>query len=208
MGAYRGKHIIFEQNIVTKFYHYNICFTMKHFCFVLFLVFGLFHSQLRAQTPELSAYGGKVSMGVSILDGFGIPVRFHAGNSHILEAGAYMGGIVIFYNDDLQEIRYEPMLGAGYTFMGDRFLKEKKRRDKIRSHGICLRVNQLLGDYSTTIPSLSWAQETFREGRTNRSFTFELGLQYLIPNFEYFGEEYASRVGVRLRCQWNFYLKK
>jgi len=168
-------------------------------------LFCLMTCSLWAQS-DYQEYGGKLSIGLSIFDGFGIPVRYYAGSS-VLEGGAYIGSVILYENDELKEIRAEPMFGAGYTYFGNRFLKEKKRHDKIRANGISLRVNQLLGDYSTTIPSLSWAQETFRVGRTNRSFLFELGIQYLLPNFTYLGVEAESQVGLRLRLQWNFFLK-
>jgi hypothetical protein len=99
------------------------------------------------------------------------------------------------------------MFGAGYTYFGDRFLKTKRGKEKIRAHGIALRVNQIIGDYSTTIPSLSWAQETFRKSNTKRSFLFELGIQYGIPHYEFFDQAFNTSVGIRLRCQWNFFLK-
>jgi hypothetical protein len=99
------------------------------------------------------------------------------------------------------------MFGAGYSYFGKKFLKEKKKRIKVKANGSVLRVNQIVGDYSTTIPSLSWAQEIFREGRTNRSFLFELGIQYGFPKYTYNGSTPASSVGLRLRCQWNLFLK-
>lgn len=173
------------------------------YCLVL-----LFSSSLFSQTePDYSEYGGKVSIGVSIFDGFGIPVRVYKGN-HVFEGGAYVAGIAFTDPDGfLEDILTVPMFGAGYTYFGDRFLKVKKKRDKIRANGIAVRVNQIVGDYSTTIPSLSWAQETFREGRTKRSFLFELGIQYGFPHFEYLNAPINNSVGIRLRCQWNFFLK-
>ncbi len=170
---------------------------------VLFLTISFY---LSAQTTDYKEYGGKISIGVEIFDGFGIPVRYYSG-PHVIEAGMYMGGVALYENSKLADIRTEPMVGAGYTYFGNRFLKEKKRRDKIRANGISLRVNQLLGDFSTTVPSLSWAQETFREGRTHRSFLFELGIQYLVPNFTYLEVRPDPQVGLHLRCQWNFFLK-
>ncbi len=176
-------------------------------CCLYFTVAGsLFGQSTPTATPDYTGYGGKLSIGISIFDGFGVPVRYYAG-SNVLEAGMYMGGVLLYENNTLKDYRTEPMLGAGYSYFGSRFLKEKKRRDKIRANGIALRVNQLLGDFSTTIPSLSWAQETFREGRRNRSFLFELGIQYLLPNFTYLEVEARNQVGIRLRCQWNFFLK-
>lgn len=160
---------------------------------------------LSAQS-DYKEYGGKLSIGVSLFDGVGIPVRYYAG-SNVFEGGVYIGSVLLYENKVLTDIRAEPMVGVGYTYFGDRFLKEKKRRDKIRANGISLRVNQLLGDFSTTIPSLSWAQETFREGRTKRSFLFELGIQYSLPGSTYLDAEAENQVGIRLRCQWNFFLK-
>ncbi|MBL7781837.1 MAG: hypothetical protein JNM22_11520 [Saprospiraceae bacterium] len=170
-----------------------------------FLCFLLTLGAATAQS-DYSEYGGKISIGVSILDGFGIPVRYVMGH-HVAELGAYAGTIIEFQDDEINGIYVEPMIGAGYTYFGNRFLKQKRKVNKIRAHGIALRVNQILGDYSTTIPSLSWAQETFREGRTNRSFTFELGLQYAFANVEDRPVTIQNNVGIRLRCQWNFYLR-
>ncbi len=160
---------------------------------------------LSAQS-EYGEYGKKLSIGFSIFQGIGVPVRYYAG-SHVLEGGVYMGGIVFTADDEIQEVRLEPMVSGGYTFFGDRFLKEKKKRNKIRANGISLRASQILGDYSTTIPSLAWAQETFRQGRTKQSFLFELGLRYVIPHYTYRGLEVENQIGLHLRCQWNFFLK-
>lgn len=178
---------------------------MRHLYFFSFLFAMFLCNTLPAQT-DYSEYGQKVSIGVSIFDGLGIPVRLvHRHN--VFEGGLYMGSVLEFDDNQLNNIYVEPMVGAGYTYFGNRFLKQKRTRNKIKSHGICLRVNQLLGDFSTTIPSLSWAQETFREGRTNRSFTFELGIQYMFSNFQDRPVEVRNGVGLRLRCQWNFYLR-
>lgn len=204
---------------LTYFFCVSLHFCMtqpNHFTFIknhsmtkhyvstfLCLLFAL--GALEAQS-DYSEYGGKVSIGVSILDGFGIPVRYVMGHN-VAELGAYSGTIIEFQDDEINGIYAVPMIGAGYTYFGNRFLKQKKRVNKIRAHGIALRVNQILGDYSTTIPSLSWAQETFREGRTNRSFTFELGLQYAFANVVDRPVTIQNSVGIRLRCQWNFYLR-
>lgn len=173
--------------------------------YIFFFLLIMLQSSLLTAQSDYSEYGRKVSIGVSILDGFGIPVRLvHQHN--VFEGGLYMGSIVEFQDNELNNIYVEPMVGAGYTYFGNRFLKQKRRHNKIKSHGICLRVNQILGDFSTTIPSLSWAQETFREGRTHRSFTFELGIQYAFENTDR-PIEIVSNVGLRLRCAWNFYLR-
>jgi hypothetical protein len=198
----------------SKTYHkhvLNLPHMKKQLCYLLL---GMLCTTASAQTqPEPAAatdysdYGGKAGIGFSILDGIGVPARLYLGH-HVLEAGAYMGGVALYdANNDLVDIGFEPLVGAGYTYFGNRYLKPKRKRDKIRSNGICLRVNQLLGTFPTTVPSLSWAQETFREGRKYRSFIFELGIQYSFPNFSYDGVEQVSRVGLRLRCHWNFFLK-
>lgn len=197
---------MYLQVIIHRIFHiiktFSPMFKQNTLLFLLCLT-GMY--SLSAQT-ELKDYGKKLSVGVSIFQGIGIPVRYYAG-SHVLEAGAYMGGIVFSVDNEIKEIRFEPMIGGGYTFFGDRFLKEKKKRSKVRANGISLRVNQILGDYSTTIPSLAWAQETFRVGRTKQSFLFELGIRYVVPHYTYLGLETKSQVGLHLRCQWNFFLK-
>ena len=186
---------------------------MKNLLFCLLCLYGA--TQLSAQTtpatapapqPDYKEYGGKLTIGFSIFDGLGIPVRYYAG-SNVLEGGFYMGSILFINDNELDKIAVEPMLGAGYTYFGNRYLKTKKKHNRIRTNGICLRANQLLGDYPVTTPSLSWAQESFLEGRTNRSLLFELGIQYALPNYIYQGEAAKNQVGIRLRLQWNFFLK-
>lgn len=177
-------------------------------CFLLITTLWRVSGQTETKPIDFTEYGGKLGVGVSILDGFGIPVRYYY-KSNVFDAGLYMGGIGILDQDGvIKEFIYKPMLGAGYTFMGNKFLKHKRKRDKVRSNGVCMRLNYLTGDYQTVLPSLSWAQESFRIGRTNRSFIFELGIQYAFPNFELEnGDTPASGVGIRLRCHWNFFLK-
>jgi hypothetical protein len=160
-----------------------------------------------ASSIGLGEYGGKVSIGISILDGFGVPVRIYK-HQHVLELGAYSAGLAFLYVDEFDvETITAPMIGLGYTYFGNRFLKVKKKQDKIKANGIAIRLNQIVGTYNTSIPSLSWAHETFREGRTHRSFLFELGIQYAFPHFSIGGESLNSSVGLRLRCQWNMFLK-
>ncbi len=167
-----------------------------------------------ARIPPLFAsdyddYGGKVGIGVSILNGFGIPARVYLNPKNVVEAGVYSGGVLI-YNSDLQEIqaiKYGFMGGLGYTHFGNRFLKEKKKRNKVRAHGVALRANQLFGDFKTSFVSLGWAMETFKEDRRNQSFIFELGLQGFFPDFVYEGVVYNDpQPGIYLRCHWNFFL--
>ncbi|MCB0532741.1 MAG: hypothetical protein H6574_21185 [Lewinellaceae bacterium] len=154
-------------------------------------------------------YGGKVSIGISILSGFGIPARIYLSPKNVLEAGIYSGGVLI-YNSDLEEVqalKYGFMGGLGYTHFGNRFLKEKRKRNKVRAHGVALRANQLFGDFKTSFVSLGWAMETFKEDRRNQSFIFELGLQGFFPDFVYEGVEYNDpQPGIYLRCHWNFFL--
>ncbi len=159
-------------------------------------------------------YGGKLGIGISILNGFGVPARYYFSPKSVAELGLYMGGIAIYEDDPngggLELESFEPgfMAGAGYTFFGDRFLKEKKRKNKVRAHGVALRTSHLFGDFQTTFASLGWAMETFRENKQNKSFIFELGLQGAFPNFVFDGREFNDpRPGIYLRCHWNFFLK-
>jgi hypothetical protein len=158
---------------------------------------------------DFDDYGGKVGVGVSILNGFGIPVRLYLNPKNVVEAGVYSGGVLI-YNSDLEEIQaleFGFMGGLGYTYFGSRFLKEKKKRNKVRAHGVALRANHLFGEFKTSYVSLGWAMETFREIRKNQSFIFELGLQGMFPDFVFEGKLYDKpRPGVYLRCHWNFFL--
>lgn len=154
-------------------------------------------------------YGGNVSVGISIFSGFGVPVRYYINPKNVLEGGFYVGGVAI-YNSDLEELQSVEsgfMAGLGYTYFGNRFLKEKKKRNKVRAHGVAMRANQLFGDFKTGFVSLGWAMETFRENRPNQSFIFELGIQAMIPDFIYEGYVYDEpRPGIYLRCHWNFFL--
>ena len=185
---------------------------MKKISLLLPLLFLLQHGSAQTDSKpavtDFSSYGGKVSVGISILDGIGVPARLYRDN-YVFELGAYSAGILLedFNPDNSPVIVSAPMFGAGYSYFGNKFVKAKKKRNKIKSHGIALRVNQIVCQYRTTVPSLSWAQEIFREGRTNRSFLFELGIQYGFPNYNYNGSVPDSSVGIRLRCQWNLFLK-
>ncbi len=162
---------------------------------------------------DYSDYGGKVGFGISILNGFGLPVRYYFNPKNVIEGGIYLGGVAIQKEDingDLESIDYKAnfMVGAGYTYFGSRFLKEKKKINKVRAHGIAVRGNYLFGDFNTAFTSLGWAMETFKENRRNNSFIFELGLQAAFPDFVYEGKVYSDVVpGVYLRCHWNFFLK-
>lgn len=149
-------------------------------------------------------FGGKVSIGITILDGFGLPVRFYLNQNHVLEVGAYLGGEVVQSEPNI-ELVSGLMLGAGYTFFGDRF--EKANRGKIRAHGIALRARRLTGDYPVTAATLGWAMETFRKEHPKRSFLFELGLQQQFKNYVYNGERANNATSLYLRLQWNFFLK-
>jgi len=158
---------------------------------------------------EYDDYGGKIGVGVSIFNGFLVPVRYYANPKNVFEASVGLGGVVIYTTDNEPEsIQTGFLLGGGYTFFNDRFLKEKKKRNKVRAHGLAIRASHLLGDFNSSFASLGWAMETFKENRRNNSFIFELGLQALFPNFVYEGQEFNKvRPGIYLRCHWNFFLK-
>jgi hypothetical protein len=176
---------------------------------ILFLLQQGFAQRDSTSVPpmDFSEYGAKVSVGISIIDGLGVPVRLY-NNRHVFELGAYATGIVFEFDvEDEPDLVTVPMFGAGYTYFGNKFLKTKKKHNKIKSNGIAVRVNQIVGDYNTTIPSLSWAHESFKQGRTHRSFLFEMGIQYILPNYTLDGDPLSSGVGLRLRCQWNLFLK-
>lgn len=158
-------------------------------------------------------YGGKLGIGISILNGFGVPARYYFSPKSVAELGLYTGGIAIYEEQpnggglELEAYELGFMAGAGYTFFGDRFLKEKKRKNKVRAHGVALRASRLFGDFQTTFTSLGWAMETFRENRTNKSFIFELGLQGAFPDFVFENRVFDDpRPGIYLRCHWNFFL--
>lgn len=161
---------------------------------------------------EYDNYGGKLGIGISISDAFGVPVRYYFSPKRVVEFGLYSGGVAIFEENlatNETEFYYESgfMAGAGFTMFGNRFLKQKKRKNKVRAHGAAVRLNHLFGDYKTTFASLGWAMETFRENRTHKSFIFELGLQGSFPDFTYRGLEYSDpRPGIYLRCHWNFFV--
>jgi hypothetical protein len=153
-------------------------------------------------------YGGKVSAGIFILGGIGIPVRFYINPKNVFEVNVSSATVLIV--DDARDlIEFSPVFGTGvgYTFFGNRFLKEKKSVNKVRAHGVALRLNRFWGVYDNTQPSISWAMETFRQHRPKRSFLFELGLRSII--FDQTNAVITEQVsaGLFLRCQWNFFLK-
>lgn len=166
-----------------------------------------------APTSEYDDYGGKIGFGVSIFNGFGMPVRYYLSPKKVIEGGVYIGAVAIWEQNNggnLELLAYEPnfMLGAGYSYFGNRFLKQKKHKSKVRAHGLAVRGQYLVGDFKTAFASLGWAMETFRKDRKNNSFIFELGLQGAFPNFVYNNVEYSKgRPGLYLRCHWNFFLK-
>jgi hypothetical protein len=161
-------------------------------------------TSVATSTGKYDNYGGKIGIGISILDGLGVPVRYYLSPKKVAEAGIYYGGIAVRDDDEIQ-LGYGPMFGGGFTFFGDRFEKEGKK--KIRAHGLALRVNYLTGDYSTTMLSAGWAMETFKKDRTNRSFIFELGLRGQFPNFEIAGEPAKFSPTAYVRCHWNIFVK-
>ena len=180
--------------------------TLLFLPFLFLLQQGIAQSDSTSVPPiDFSNYGAKVSIGISIIDGLGVPVRLYQ-DHNVFELGAYAAGILFEVGDET-ELATAPMFGAGYTYFGNKFLKTKKKRNKIKANGIALRVNQIVGDFSTTIPSLSWAHESFKQGRTHRSFLFEMGIEYLLPNYTFDSDPLISGVGLRLRCQWNLFLK-
>ncbi|MBC7774913.1 MAG: hypothetical protein H7246_05685 [Phycisphaerae bacterium] len=154
-------------------------------------------------TGKYANYGGKIGVGISIFDGLGVPVRYYLSPKKVLDGGIYFAGIAVTEYEETQ-LKFGPMLGGGFTFFGDRF--EKTSKQKIRAHGLALRLNYLTGDYSTTMLSAGWAMETFKKARSNRSFIFELGLRGQFPNYEIEGEPAKLSPGLYLRCHWNFFL--
>lgn len=155
-------------------------------------------------TGNLNDYGGKMGIGIAIFGGIGFPVRFYVTPKHVAEAGAYLSTVVLVDSDDQIDFSSALMLGAGYTYFGNRF--ETKYRKKIRANGVALRFNQLTGDYQTTFLSVGWAMETIRPAHPNRSFIFELGLRQSFPNYVYEGRQAKPTPGLYLRCHWNFFL--
>lgn len=157
----------------------------------------------RDSIGNYNSYGGKVGVGISIFDGFGIPVRFYLSPKNVLEAGFYFGAIAVITDDQL-EILAGPLVGVGYTYFGNRF--EKPKYQKIRANGVAVRFNHLAGDYSTSMLSLGWAMETIRKKHPQRSFILELGLKQTFPDFVYNGEAIKATTGIYLRCHWNLFL--
>lgn len=165
-----------------------------------------------APAPDLSAYGGKMGVGISLFNGFGVPLRYYISPKNVAEIGFYTGGVAILDDSGsagLEIESYEPgfMVGVGYSRFGDKFLKEKRHKRKVRAHGAALRYQHLFGNFKTGFLSLGWAMETSKEKKPHRSFIFELGLQGAFPNFVYDGQLYNNaRPGLYLRCHWNFFI--
>jgi hypothetical protein len=188
---------------------------MKNLVLTLFVFFAFLASS-RAQEStrpaiDVSRYGGKLGIGISILDGIGVPVRYYFTPKNVVEAGMYAGGIALYDDSsgstELSTIGTGFMTGLGYTRFGNRFVKEKRNKRKVRTHGAALRYRHIFGDFRTDLLSLGWAMETSREKSPQRSFIFELGLQGIFTNFVYEGTQYKDAgPGIYLRCHWNFFL--
>ncbi len=168
--------------------------------------------RLPFDASEYDDYGGKLGIGISIFNGFAVPFRYYVNPKNVVEASIGSAGVAIFSDDgqdlELESIESGFLFGAGYTFFNNRFLKEKKKRNKVRAHGVAVRANHLFGNFKTTYASLGWAMETFKENRKGSSFIFELGLQGTFPDFVYNGRVFEdARPGIYLRCHWNFFLK-
>lgn len=170
-------------------------------------------SQVAADPSEYADYGGKLGIGISIFTGLGVPVRYYFSPKNVAELGVYSMGVAIYEDDpnggglEIEAIKSGFGIGAGYTRFGDRFLKQKKRKNKVRAHGAAVRFNHLFGEFQTSFASLGWAMETFRENKPHKSFIFELGLQGAFPNFTFDGTEHSDpQPGLYLRCHWNFFV--
>jgi hypothetical protein len=159
--------------------------------------------QKEKTTINVSEYGKKVSVGITILNGFGIPVRYYRTPKQVFEGGLYIGNVAVKDANDNYTFPSYLMFGTGFTYFGDRFVKEKKRKTKIRANGVAVRLNYLTGDYASFLPSVGWAMATFKQKNKNRSFIFELGLNGVLPAKKSFR---TTGAGLYLRCHWNFFL--
>jgi hypothetical protein len=190
---------------------------MKKNCFLLpiILLFStLCFSQEKTTANVFSEYGSKVGVGFTILDGIGIPVRIYPNPNVVFELGLGLGGITgvkkLNYKDEVSELHLGVKPFIGLSFFGNRFEKTRKEKLKVRANGVAFHAGYLVGSYKTISPSIAWAQETFRQGNTKKSFIFELGFQYYNHIFKYNPSVfYYSEWGPYLRCVWNtFQVKK
>jgi hypothetical protein len=181
--------------------------TILFLCFFFSTLTFTFAQEVNRSNIDVSKYGGKLGVGISILDGLGVPVRYYVTPKNVLEGGMYIGSTIVYNDFEFETIGSGFVAGLGYTRLGDRFVKEKRNTSKIRANGVALRYRRLFGDFKTNFLSLGWAMETSRATRPHRSFIFELGLQGSFPNFVYDNRTFDQAVpGIYLRCHWNFFI--
>ena len=171
---------------------------------LFFSILSVSFSQENDESFEFNDNGKKLSIGISILDGFGVPVRYYLSPQHVFDIGPYYTGIVIQDANDNYTFSTGFILAGGFTYFGKKYIKETRKKTKIRANGIAMRGSYLFGDLQSFIPSFGWARETSRMNRPNRSFIFELGIQGIIPINDSFQPSYTA--GIYLRCHWNFFL--
>lgn len=165
------------------------------------------------QTADLHAPGGAWGGGFSFGDGLLFTLRHARSEKMTFQLSSGLGATSAPTNDNFTGTENPGgvapglVLEGGVNFYGKRFLKPGKQ--KIKAHGLAVRIGHLFGDFSTTQIAAAWTQEIFRQKSPRRSFNFELGLKGLISHWEPNGD-YGDPWPVLpfVRFHWHWYGKK
>ncbi|RMF01233.1 MAG: hypothetical protein D6772_05145, partial [Bacteroidetes bacterium] len=145
--------------------------------------------------------GGKLSVGISFGEGFGVPVRYYITPKHVVEAGLYLGAVVIFDEDSNGEINTYlpsgPTIGLAFARLGNKFEKAKRRKSKIRALGVTPRFQYQFpvgkdDTFSRFSFSLGFTQETYKGRKHNRNYIFEFGPYYHYLAGSYQGVDFSG----------------
>lgn len=165
------------------------------------------------QTADLHAPGGAWGGGFSFGDGLLLTLRHARSEKITLQLSTGLGATSAPATDDFTGTENPGGVATGFVlegganFYGKRF--EKPGKQKIKAHGLAVRIGHLFGDFSTTQFTAAWTQEIFRQKSPRRSFNFELGIKGLISHWEPNGD-YGDPWPVLpfVRFHWHWYGKK
>ena len=105
---------------------------------------------------EFNDNAKKLSIGISILDGFGVPVRYYLSPQHVFDIGPYYTGIVIQDANDNYTFSTGFILAGGFTYFGKKYIKETRKKTKIRANGIAMRGSVLFGEAEAQQALVRW----------------------------------------------------
>ncbi len=165
------------------------------------------------QTADLHEPGGVWGGGFSFGDGLLLTLRHARSEKMTFQFSTGLGATSAPSTDDFTGAENPGgvapgfVLEGGANFYGKRFLKPGKQ--KIKVHGLAVRIGHLFGDFSTTQITAAWTQEIFRQKSPRHSFNFELGLKGLISHWAP-DPDYSDPLPVLpfVRFHWHWYGKK